>query len=164
MAGVQIRVDFEEAEALAAIDRIEGGAQETLPLMDAIGVVLVDGTIRRFQAGIGPDGVPWKPSFRAQLSGGQTLIDSTRLLSSITHQAEPREVRVGTNVPYALIHQLGGEIRPVNAQALRFQLADGTFVTVGKVTIPARPFLGIDQEDREEIEDQVRLFIEDIVQ
>ncbi|MFN3990052.1 MAG: hypothetical protein ACK4IS_07320 [Erythrobacter sp.] len=45
------------------------------------------------------------------------------------------------DVKYALIHELGGVIRPVRAKALAFRLADGSFRMAQQVTIPARPFL-----------------------
>lgn len=45
------------------------------------------------------------------------------------------------DVRYALIHELGGVIRPVRAQALMFQADDGSFVVVKSVTIPERPYL-----------------------
>lgn len=45
------------------------------------------------------------------------------------------------DVLYALIHELGGIIKPVRAKALSFRGTDGTFVTVKQVTIPARPYL-----------------------
>lgn len=46
-----------------------------------------------------------------------------------------------TDVRYALIHELGGVIVPVRAQALKFRLPDGTFRIVKSVKIPARPYL-----------------------
>lgn len=45
------------------------------------------------------------------------------------------------DVKYALIHELGGVIVPVRAQALKFKLPDGSFRIVKSVTIPARPYL-----------------------
>ena len=49
---------------------------------------------------------------------------------------------------YALIHELGGIIKPVRAQALMFRAEDGSFVVVKQVKIPARPYLrpSADQE------------------
>ncbi len=44
------------------------------------------------------------------------------------------------DVAYALIHELGGVIKPVKAKALSFEI-DGEFVTVKQVTMPARPYL-----------------------
>lgn len=46
-----------------------------------------------------------------------------------------------TDVRYALIHELGGVIVPVRAQALKFKLPDGSFRIVKSVRIPARPYL-----------------------
>lgn len=45
------------------------------------------------------------------------------------------------DVRYALIHELGGTIKPKTARALMFRAEDGGFVTVQSVTIPARPYL-----------------------
>lgn len=44
------------------------------------------------------------------------------------------------DVRYALIHELGGTIKPVQAKALAFEI-DGQFIQVQSVTIPARPYL-----------------------
>jgi phage gpG-like protein len=48
-------------------------------------------------------------------------------------------VTVGSDRKYAAIHQLGGEITPKAAKALRF-FSGGRWWTVKKVTMPARPF------------------------
>jgi phage gpG-like protein len=57
---------------------------------------------------------------------------------------------VGTNVIYAAIHQFGGTIRPKSKRALRFRMG-GRLFTLSKVSIPARPFLGLTPADRAEI-------------
>jgi phage gpG-like protein len=64
----------------------------------------------------------------------------------IAENARPDGVGVvgtwgSTDVRYALIHELGGVIVPVRAQALKFRLPDGSFRIVKSVTIPARPYL-----------------------
>lgn len=48
--------------------------------------------------------------------------------------------RIGSNVVYARIHELGGEIVPRRAKALKFQIGD-KWVTTQKVVMPARPYL-----------------------
>ena len=111
-------------------------------LMDPIGQLLETSVIRRFELERGPDGRPWKPSRRPRrrrrgkrgpwytVAGGQTLTLSGRLRGSITHAAGSDHVDVGTNVVYAAIHQFGSD-------------AGG-----GKPRgIPARPYLGIDDDD-----------------
>ncbi|MFB5192791.1 phage virion morphogenesis protein [Alicyclobacillus fastidiosus] len=70
-------------------------------------------------------------------------------------------VEIGSSIPYARIHQLGGTIgpvtvRPKNKQALAFPTADGTVVVRSANTperkIPGRPYLKIQDED-------IKLFI-----
>ncbi|HUO23123.1 MAG TPA: phage virion morphogenesis protein [Caulobacteraceae bacterium] len=129
-------------------------------LMKRIAVVLENSTRQRFRTGIAPDGVPWKPSLRASASGGKTLVLSGRLRDSITSAADDRRAMVGTNLIYGLIHQVGGVIVAKHAKALRFFMKGVGWRQVAKVAIPARPYLGISNRDRDSIADQVRLDIE----
>lgn len=119
-------------------------------LMEDIAAYGESSTQQRFLDQAGPDGQKWKPSARAQAEGGQTLRDTNRLFQSITSEADDRSAAWGTNVVYAGIHQFGGVIRPKNAEALMFKTVNG-FVTAQKVTMPARPFLGLSAADRVEI-------------
>lgn len=45
------------------------------------------------------------------------------------------------DVRYALIHELGGTIRPTRAKALAIPQPDGSVRLVRSVTLPARPYL-----------------------
>ncbi|MEK0082867.1 phage virion morphogenesis protein [Benzoatithermus flavus] len=148
-AGFEIRV--EDAEVRAALGRLLELGQDLGPVMDEIGRTLVKNTQLRFEDQRGPDGSAWLPSLRARLQGGQTLKDTGRLVASITHVATGDRVEIGTNVLYAALHQFGGTIRAKQAPYLRFRLADGTPIAVKEVTIPARPFLGLGDDDREDI-------------
>jgi len=60
----------------------------------------------------------------------KTLIDTGRLMNSITYKAHSDKVEIGTNVVYGAIHQLGGK-------AGRGR----------KVDIPARPYLMVQDGD-----------------
>lgn len=132
MAGASVTMDMRGLmNALDGGLRRMGGTDE---LTAAIGEQLVSSAIERFEDGKGPEGEAWKPSRRAEAKGGQTLLDKGRLRSSIVYEATPQRVVVGTNVVYAAIHQFGG-------QAGRGR----------KVSIPARPYLGISEEDIAEI-------------
>jgi len=75
---------------------------------------------------------------------------SGRLRGSITSRVRLSGDKVsgelGTNVIYARIHELGGEIRPKTAQYLKFQIA-GQWRSVKQVLMPARPFLRPAMED-----------------
>lgn len=120
-------------------------------LNEVIGETLTASTLQRFDDERGPDGRPWKRSYRAEAEGGQTLTDSARLKNSINYRATDRTVEVGTNVKYAAVHQEGKEIKAKNKSALRFQIG-GRWARKKSVRIPARPFLGVSDEDAEEID------------
>lgn len=140
-------------------------------LMDGIGEMMVSSTLQRFEDEEGPDGKAWEPSIRATPSedsrapvrrgkdgrllkgsgkkikgrkGGKTLTDTARLRKSIEHRATGDEVTVGSNVKYARIHQMGG-------RAGRGQ----------SVELPARPFLGVSEQDAEDIREAVGDFLAD---
>ena len=149
MTGAGIRLDGREA-ALAYLGQVAARAAHPRELFDEIGGMLVVSTQHRFEEGRGPDGAVWPPSIRALAQGGKTLIDSARLMQSLTHNASDTGVEVGTNVLYAAVHQLGAVIRPVSKPKLAFRLLGKSYF-VDEVTIPARPFLGVDEDDEREI-------------
>lgn len=169
MAGAGVRIDGRDA-ALAQLGAYAARLGHAQPMWDAIGAALVTSTERRFETGIGSDGNPWPPSLRVLAHGGKTLVLSTRLLRSITHIASDAGVEVGTNVVYAAIHQFGGTVtHAAREQELHFRrtrkgntrfakagdkrVRSSQTVTIGAhtATIPARPFLGIDDDDEREI-------------
>jgi len=71
----------------------------------------------------------------ATLEGSIDIVEPARRVSG-----KVRGVWGSQDVRYALIHELGGVIKPVRARALSFEI-DGQFVTVRQVKIPARPYL-----------------------
>lgn len=147
MAGVQseITVNFDQLyDALNSLSRVSSDAG---PLFRSLGVRLVDSTQQRFDSASSPTGEPWRPSNRAKKQGAKTLRKSGNLLRSITHRASNDEVVWGTNVVYAAIHQFGGK-------AGRRRSA----------TIPARPYLGISDQDESLVENEVYRFLESAVQ
>lgn len=94
---------------------------------DQAKVYLQAKTKRRFASGTDPDGNPWKPVVkRARGSGtAQPLRDAGILMASATangpNSIERRNsttLEIGTALPYAAIHQFGGEIKPVKAKYL----------------------------------------------
>lgn len=66
----------------------------------------------------------------------------------------------GQQPAYARIHQLGGTVRPQKGKFLKFRGLDGEDVFAKEVTIPARPYLGISDDDREEIVATMTDFLE----
>lgn len=122
-----------------------------------------ESTLERFKQGRGPDGKRWKTSIRAAETGGKTLIDSSQLRNSIQVTADASGFAVGTNAKHAATHQFGDQgrtIRARKAKNLHFQVG-GQWVSKKqvKVNIPARPFLGLSDEDMQEIKATTEEFI-----
>ena len=127
--------------------------------MKAIAEGLRTSTMERFDKTISPEGKKWKTSIRASLTGGKTLVKSAILKTSIRAEADKSGLAVGTNNIYAATHQFGVSgrtIQPRKAKVLRFQIG-GRWVSARTVTIsiPARPFLGLSEEEDAEIKDML---------
>lgn len=125
-----------------ALDRAARKLSDKQALLDSVGEALVSGTLARFDAEKDPKGNTWKPSRRAQEEGGKTLSDTVILRRSVEYATAGDKVLVGSNLPYARIHQLGGK-------AGRGK----------KITLSARPYLGVSDEDREEVQATIADFL-----
>jgi phage virion morphogenesis protein len=112
--GSDIKVKVEDTGIRPAIEKVRLGLPlggRMRPLWENIGRVLKTSVQLRFRKQVGPDGMAWKKSWRAEHEGGQTLSLSRRLRNSITYEASETSVTVGTNVAYAAAHQFGATIR-----------------------------------------------------
>jgi phage gpG-like protein len=136
----------------AALGGLVAGFDNLEPLAEIFGVYLESSTIERFETETAPDGSTWDKSIRAKETGGQTLTDSSRLRSSIHAEPANGSVRWGSNKIYARMMNDGGTIRAKGGGRLTFKLPGGLgFRSMKEVTIPARPFLGINAEDEAEL-------------
>ncbi|WP_440411143.1 phage virion morphogenesis protein [Neorhizobium petrolearium] len=180
MADKGIRITISDAPVLAALDRLEAATNNRAEAEDAIGAYLVTSTQRRFEREVGPDGQPWKrlsPRTANRRIGNRRrgfeniLRVSRRLEQSIVYAVDDHEIAWGSNVVYAAIQHLGGEIEQPERQQTIYQNYDArtdTFdpkfrtkrrsnfardvsVSAHTITIPARPYIGLDAADRKEI-------------
>ena len=122
-----------------------------------------ESTLERFKQSKDPDGKKWKTSIRASSENGKTLIQSSQLRNSINSVSDATGFAVGTNAKHAATHQFGEPGRTIRARkkkALRF-MVDGKWVSKKQVRIriPARPFLGLSDEDMREIKATVEDFL-----
>lgn len=90
---------------------------------------------------------------RPRRSGGMILQDTGTLKKSIQSDSGMTWARVGTNEPYARIHQFGGKtkphvIKPRNKKALAFGGRVVKSVNHPGSDIPARPFLSLLDSDK----------------
>lgn len=140
LANITVTVD--DAEVQRLLRELAERADDLTPAMKQIGEYMRLRTEENFAAQQSPEGNAWRalnPNYAAakRKKGGiaKILQYTGDLRSSIAYQAEPRSVFIGTNIKasngYSLgaIHNFGAPRR----------------------NIPARPFLGVSQADREEI-------------
>ena len=170
MAGVKVEIQGAD-EALAALSRAVTRIDDPIGLYRNIGEALLKSTQHRFETARASDGNPWPPSIRALVEGGQTLVNSGQLLASLHYNASASGLELGTNKEYAAIHQFGGTIaQGARSQVVHFKvhkrtgkqlkgfrkekgasLAQKVAIGARTITIPARPFLGLDDDDEREI-------------
>lgn len=176
MTGTSITISDTATPGLAFL--IATARKPDVMMRDIAGYVLFS-TERRFEKETGPNGAKWKPlaGRTAKARAGRKvrgtehiLRQSVRLYSSLTQTSDANSAQVGTNVEYAAIHQFGGTIQmPERQSRLTYKKIRGKsgvrFVKAGtkkatekdvtikahSVRIPARPYLGINAADQEEI-------------
>ena len=130
-------------------------------LLSVLGDTVITQTQLRFRDQTDPDGNAWKPSIRALEQGGQTLVDTGALRSSITKLVTDGQVEVGTNLPYANAMQYGLTL-VAKGRALTFKIGNKQ-VFARRISYGGRPFIGINDEDNQELSDTVVDYLEAFV-
>lgn len=143
----------DDGQVLGALERLLALGRNQSAAMKEVAGLGESATRLRFRAERGPDGQRWKPSLRAQLSGGRTLTRDGHLSGSINANSGTDYAEWGVNRIYAAIHQFGGVIKAKSAGGLKFKLPGGGFAVVKAVHMPARPYLGVNDDDRSDILD-----------
>lgn len=129
-----IRIAVDDAEISAALAKLAAAGGDLGAVMADISSAMLTSTQRRFEAQAGPGDVKWTPFAKSTLARMKPsrrarpflLRDkvSPGLYSSITAHSDERSAEVGTNLRYAAIHQLGGEVKiPEREQTATFRYA-----------------------------------------
>lgn len=134
---------------LSSLKKVTDSSTQSAIMAD-IAAHLLFTTQERFENEEDPEGNKWPQSRRAKDTGGKTLSNKGHLRNSFTTSSSAKHAEVGTNDIRAAIHQHGGIIRPKNKDALYFNIG-GHLIRVKKVVMPARPMVGLSDENREEI-------------
>lgn len=165
-------------QARRVLKRLEDIGEDPRELQEAIGQTMVESAVQRLAVtNRGPDGTPWPQSARAKHDGGRTQHDTGQagLAGSLTYRALPGAIEVGSPLIYAAQRQFGGTIRAKPGKSLAFPERDETgrpvigndgqprLVFVKSVTQPARPYLGISDEDADEIGSLALEFLEQVM-
>lgn len=162
MIGLDINLhDIDRLNAL--MDRVQALDDHYHELLESLGATVESQTRRRIEEEqTAPDGTPWpawSSGYAATRHGNQNLLQNEgHLLDSLHYVVGVDDVRIETNLIYAAIHQFGGTIKPKNGPHLVFSLGEQTVFTK-EVNLPARPFMGLSDEDIDEIEQTLSNFL-----
>ncbi|MBB4954386.1 phage virion morphogenesis protein [Agrobacterium vitis] len=143
MTGISYKATIDDADMREKLAALIGKMQHTEGFYKNVGEHLLNSVKDNFENESAPDGTRWKTLSQATRdqrskkygnAPSTILRASGDLMNSINMQASSDDARIGSSLIYAAIHQFGGD-------AGRGK----------KVTIPARPYLGLSSADKEEI-------------
>lgn len=151
MAADDFVLKWEDADAQAMLGRLADGAVNRRPIHAAIGSILEGSTRDRFDEQRGPDGIAWEdisPEWKeAKEQRGFSvaiLIMRGDLRSSIASEPSDEDVLIRAGpAPYVAIHQFGGK----------------GGMAPGPAAIPARPYMGVSEQDAADILDEARAWL-----
>lgn len=133
MAGSALRLDvrYDDRQIQRALARLQDAAGDLSPALRDIGEHLMLSHDQRFRDQVDPEGNPWQPlssryRARKKKNPNKILIRDVMLSATLNYQVEGQALRFGTPLIYGATHQFGDPERG----------------------IPARPFLGISDEDK----------------
>jgi len=135
MAGASIiNITYDDQAVKDRLKRLAQVAGDISPALTEIGEHLIRSHQQRFADGVDPEGNDWEPLAESTLArkkknADKVLIEHGDLMGSLHYNNNGHELEFGTNLIYGATHQFGRE-------------GDG---------IPARPFLGISDDDQREI-------------
>lgn len=146
MAGVALHVDRSDlTEAHNLADRLVGW--QIAQLAQGAGELMANQSKKRIELEkAAPDGTlwdPWSEEYAATCHGGHSLLrDQGPLLESLQNYSTAEAAIAGSNLAYAAIHQQGSE--------------DGT--------LPARPYLGLSDDNEKELDALIVREVERVLQ
>lgn len=136
MAGATLRLDYKvkDREIRDGLERLARQGADMRNVFGDIGEELLNSTRRRFEVEQDPDGMAWQrlsERYRQRKDRNKDKVLQYRghLFGTLDYQAESDHVAVGSPLIYAATHQFGDDDRG----------------------IPARPFLGLSDDDRDQV-------------
>lgn len=156
-----ITVEINDAEVQAALNGVSAVLTDATAMMNEIGGYLRDQAEDRFKTQTAPNGTAWAPRAQSTLDRykkvgkpfGGILHYSGQLGNSLKHAYGPNWASVGSPEPYAAVQQFGAAQGAFGAFIGKDKKGRDHFHHLPWGNIPARPFLGISDEDRDGILD-----------
>lgn len=153
-------IEINDAEVTAALENALSALGDLTPLMQQLGETVVQQTKDRFGTGRAPDGTPWAPNSPVTLARKK---DTRPLFGPNNRLHEEFGLSVGADfaeissvLPYAAVMQFGAVQGQFGARMGRTRKTDKVkahdyFMLLPWGDIPARPFLGLSDQDRSDI-------------
>ena len=142
MAGAQSALDItlNDAEIQAELKQLAAKLTDLTPFFKDVGETLLNSTRERFRRQTAPDGTPWaalSPAYAARKKRNKNKILTLwgHLRGTLVKQADQDSLRIGTPLVYGATHQFG------------------------RGAIPARPFLGLSEDDRQALLDALNDYL-----
>jgi len=158
-------------------------ARDLTPVMQVIQQKIMTETDMNFRREQSPEGIGWEKSERAKKQNGKTLQHKGILRASIStgrkfniNKVDKQSVQVGTNLPYAPIHQYGGSInRNAQSRYVNFKISKsgnwrfakkkkanfqrGVTYKAYTISMPQRRFIGITPKMSKEFNERITRYI-----
>lgn len=138
MAGAHqpITIEYDAAEVQEGLKKLQAKIGDLEPFYRDIGEALLNSTRKRFEGQTAPDSSKWEalsPNYqqRKKKNKDKILFLEGQLFGTLGYQVTPEELLLGTPKEYGATHQFGRD------------------------AIPARPFLGVSDEDKKDIMDAI---------
>lgn len=179
MTGITYTIGLKDETAGEYLAQLVGKMDRPRGFFADVGEHLLNSARDNFDREAGPDGIAWqklmpqtiKRREEQRLTPIRKLRARGRLAGSLNIAADDQQVAIGSPMPYAAIHQLGGEIQKKERVSTIYQYYDAKTDTLDQkfrrksksnfardvkvgahtITMPARPYLGISDEDEVEI-------------
>lgn len=136
-----IKITLNDTQAVAKLRIIAQQLQHPRKLYGVLGETLKKIHAERFKQEIAPDGSKWQSLSPQTLARKKKKGKSTKILrqdgylsDKTAYNYNDQNVEFGSDAKYARLHQFGGKAG-----------------RGGKVTIPARPWLGISEQDEQKL-------------
>lgn len=168
-----LEIVYNMAELESALNAKVLAISQRRPLMRNLAAVMHQAVMDNFDTGGRPAWVPLAPAtvrYKKEAGRERPLIMNNHLRGGITTYHDNDSALVGSNLPYARIHQEGGIITqpPRTQSTYHKRRKDGSVknrfvkksqadfeqvhqVDARRITIPARPYLQLTQADKKKI-------------